>query len=196
MSATVCVCLRLIYHGFYRKSLWATLFYSNFFGDDPYFFSEDSRLVDEITFPRYSLTINWMYREDSMAETRRPIRGPIGSGRYELPVPGNQQSCKRQNKKRRQHDDDFDKCIIWKGAVSFHGGIKCNIAWATIWRAKGDSRKAGHKNTDNEKQDLIFPGKIHRMYSIVLIAILYYIVAQGQGFYEFGYNGSRSASHF
>ena len=37
MSAAVCVGLRLIYQRFYRKSPSATVFYSNFYGDDPTF---------------------------------------------------------------------------------------------------------------------------------------------------------------
>jgi hypothetical protein len=60
MSAAVCACharhaskakragLRLIYQRFYRKSRCATVFYSNFFGDDPKFFNHERHAELEI----------------------------------------------------------------------------------------------------------------------------------------------------
>ena len=85
--------------------------------------------------------------------------------------------------------------MVWKGAAGIHGRIEAKTVWDTIRWAQCDNRNAGHKNADDDKQDYIFPGKIHIIYTIVLVLILYYIVAWGQGFYEFGDHYIRSLSH-
>ena len=94
-------------------------------------------------------------------------KGRIDSGRYELPVPEKQQTCKGQNKKSRQHIGPLDKWMEWKGAVSVHGRIELEIAWDTIRRAQCDRRNAGRKNADDDKQDEIFFSDIHKLRSIV-----------------------------
>ena len=108
-----------------------------------------------------------MGRDYLGGKSRGSKEGPIGSGRYELPVPDKKKTCKRQNKKSWQYNDNLDKWMVWKGAASVHGWIEVESVWDTIRWAQCDSRNAGHKNADDDKQDEIFFSEIHILWSIV-----------------------------
>ena len=56
--------------------------------------------------------------------------------------------------------------MVWKGAASVHWRIEVEIAWDTIRWAQCDSRKAGHKNADDDKRDEIFFSEIHKLWAI------------------------------
>ena len=107
------------------------------------------------------IPMNWMGRDYLGGKSRGSKEGPIGSGRYELPVPDKKKTCKRQNKKSWQYNDNLDKWMVWKGAASVHGWIEVESVWDTIRWAQCDSRNAGHKNADDDKQNYIFFIDIH-----------------------------------
>ena len=99
---------------------------------------------------------NWIGRDYLVGKSRGLKEGPIDPGRYELPVPDKKKTCKRQNKKSRQHNGNLDKCVVCKWTASAHGRIEVGSTWDTIRRAQCDNRNAGQKNTDDDKQDEIF----------------------------------------
>ena len=108
-----------------------------------------------------------MGRDYLVGKSRRLKEGQIDSRWYELPVPDKEKTCKRQNKKSWHYNDNLDKWVVWKGAASVHGWIEVESVWDTIRWAQCDSRNAGHKNADNDKQDEIFFSEIHILWSIV-----------------------------
>ncbi len=108
-----------------------------------------------------------MGRDYSVRKSRGLKEGQIDSGRYELPVPDKNKTCKRQNKKSWQHNGHLNKWMEWKGAASVHGRIKVGIAWDTIRRAQCDNRNAGHKKADEDNQDEMFFSDFHKLLSIV-----------------------------
>ena len=113
------------------------------------------------------IPMDWMGRDYLVGKSRGPKEGPIDSGRYELPVPDKKKTCKGQDKKSRQHNDNLDKRVERKGTASAHGRIEVGIAWDAIRWTQGDTRNAGHKNADDDKQDEMFFSDIHILWSIV-----------------------------
>jgi hypothetical protein len=107
------------------------------------------------------IQVNWTGRDYLVGKPRGFEEGPIDSRWYELPVPDKKKTCKRQNKKRWQHNGNLDKWMECKGAASVHVGTEAEIAWDTIRWAHCDNRNAGHKNADDDWQDEIFSVKIH-----------------------------------
>ena len=97
-----------------------------------------------------------MGRDYLVGKSRGLKEGQIDSRWYELPVPDKKKTCKRQNKKSWQYDNNLDKWVVWKGAASVHGWIEVESVWDTIRRAQCDSRDAGHKYADDDKQSKIF----------------------------------------
>jgi hypothetical protein len=63
-----------------------------------------------------------------VGKSRRFKKGQIDSGRYELPAPEKKKTCKGQNKKSRQHNNNLDKRMEGKGTASVHGRIEVGIA--------------------------------------------------------------------
>ncbi len=105
---------------------------------------------------------------DYLVEKSRGLKeGQIDSRWYELPVIDKKKTCQRQNKKSWQHHGNLDKWMEWKGAASGHGRIEVESAWDTIRWAQCDSRNAGHKNADDDKQDEISFSEIHILWSIL-----------------------------
>ena len=102
-----------------------------------------------------------------VGKSRGLKEGQIDSERYELLAPDKKKTCKRQNKKSWHPNGDLDKWMVWKGAASVHGRIEIETAWDTIIWAQCNNRNAGHKNADDDKQNEIFFGEIHILWSIV-----------------------------
>jgi hypothetical protein len=48
-------------------------------------------------------------RDYLVGKSGGPKKGPIDTWWYELPVPDKKKTCKRQNKKSRQHNGNLDK---------------------------------------------------------------------------------------
>jgi hypothetical protein len=67
-----------------------------------------------------------------VGKSRGSKEGPITSRWYELPFLDKKKTCKGQNKKSRQHNNNLNKRMEGKGTASVHGRIEVGIARDTV----------------------------------------------------------------
>jgi hypothetical protein len=70
---------------------------------------KEAKIISDCLRQYETIQMDGIGRDYLVGKSRGSKEGPMGSRWYELPVPGKKKTCKGQDKKSRQHNDNLDK---------------------------------------------------------------------------------------